>query len=84
MTGKKDKSLIYWRMNHQGKLRRTWVMLPIMIVVAIIFPFYTASQYGSVWYGVIFDIFMVAVWVAQLLYNMNKVKAGQSKQDGSL
>lgn len=81
MADKKDKSLIYWNMNYQGKLRRTWVMLPIMIIVAIIFPFYTASEYDSVWYGIAFDVFMVIVWVAQLLYNMNKAKEEQTHQN---
>lgn len=74
MAGKKDKSLIYWDMNYQGKLRRTWVMLPIVIIVAIVAPFYTASEYGNVLYGILFDIFMILVWAAQLVYNMMKVK----------
>lgn len=74
MAGKKDKSLIYWEMNYQGKLQRTWVLLPVVIIVAIISPFYTASQYDSVLCGILFDIFMFVVWAAQLVYNMNKAK----------
>ncbi|MBW3088638.1 hypothetical protein KIH77_07845 [Bifidobacterium sp. 82T24] len=75
MAGKKDKSLIYWNMNYKGKLRRTWVMLPICIIVGIIAPFYTANQYGSVMLGIVFDVVLAVVWVLQLLYNMKKAKS---------
>ena len=74
MAGKKDKSLIYWNMNYKGKLRRTWVMLPICIVVGVIAPFYTANQYGSVMVGIVFDIVLAVVFVLQLLYNMKMAK----------
>lgn len=96
MAGKKDKSLIYWNMNYKGKLRRTWVMLPICIIIGIIAPFYTAMEYGSILLGVVIDVVLAVTWVLQLLYNMRKAReeeqrerqqattptAGSSRRDG--
>lgn len=80
MAGKKDKSWIYWDMNYKGKLRRTWVMLPICIVIGIVAPFYTNSLYGSIWYGIVFDVILAVVFVAQLIYNMNMTKQEQKEE----
>lgn len=74
MAGKKDKSLIYWSMNYKGKLRRTWVMLPICIIIGVVAPFYTASAYDSIVLGLGFDVLLAVVWVCQLLYNMKKAR----------
>ncbi|PJM74213.1 hypothetical protein CS006_03565 [Bifidobacterium primatium] len=74
VAGKKDKSLIYWNMNYKGKLRRTWMMVPICIVLMVVAPFYTANEYGSVMVGIVFDVVLFVVMVLQLLYNMKKAK----------
>ena len=74
MAGKKDKSPIYWNMNYKGKLRRTWVMLPICIIIGVAAPFYTASEYDSIVMGLAFDVLLAVVWVCQLLYNMKKAR----------
>lgn len=80
MAGKKDRSLIYWNMNYKGKLRRTWVMLPICIIVGVIAPFYTAAEYGSVLLGVVIDVVLAVTWVLQLLYNMRKAREEEQEQ----
>lgn len=74
MAGKKDRSPIYWNMNYKGKLRRTWVMLPICIIIGVAAPFYTASAYDSIVLGLGFDVLLAVVWVCQLLYNMKKAR----------
>ncbi|KAB8291012.1 hypothetical protein [Bifidobacterium avesanii] len=73
---KKDKSLIYWSMNYRGKQRRTWVMLPICIILCIVAPFYTANEYGSVVPGIVFGLILIATWVGQYLYNRRKIEEG--------
>ncbi|OZG58145.1 hypothetical protein BTIS_0993 [Bifidobacterium tissieri] len=82
MAGKKDRSFNYWSMNYKGKLRRTWVMLPICIIVGIIAPFWTASEYGSMMVGIVIDIVMAVVWVLQLLYNMRKAREEEQQELG--
>lgn len=76
MAGKKDKSLVYWSMNYKGKQRRTMVLLPVCIVLCIVAPIYTANEYGSVVVGIVFDLVLMAVWVAQYLYNRKKIEEG--------
>lgn len=82
MAGKKDKSLIYWEMNYAGKLRRTWVMLPICIIVGVAAPFYTNMEYGSIAIGIVLDVILAVTWVAQFLYTRSKAaeEAAQKAQ----
>ena len=82
MAGKKDRSFNYWSMNYKGKLRRTWVMLPICIVVGIIAPFWTANEYGSMMMGFVLDVVLAVVWVLQLLYNMRKAREEEQQEQG--
>ena len=82
MAGKKDKSLIYWEMNYAGKLRRTWVMLPICIIVGVAAPFYTSMEYDSIAIGLVLDVILAVTWVAQFLYTKSKAaeEAAQKAQ----
>lgn len=65
---KKDKSIIYWNMNYEGKFRRTLWMIPFVIILCILLPLCL----GSSW--IIYDIIMIAVLVWQLWYTYKKMK----------
>lgn len=67
-SNKKDKSIIYWKMNYKGKFRRTLWMIPFVIILCILLPLCL----GSSW--IIYDIIMIAVLVWQLWYTYNKMK----------
>ena len=67
-SNKKDKSIIYWKMNYKGKFRRTLWMIPFVIILCILLPLCL----GSSW--IIYDIIMIAILVWQLWYTYNKMK----------
>ena len=67
-SNKKDKSIIYWKMNYKGKFRRTLWMIPFVIILCILLPL----CFGSSW--IIYDIIMIAILVWQLWYTYKKMK----------
>lgn len=67
-SNKKDKSIIYWKMNYKGKFRRTLWMIPFVIILCILLPLCL----GSSW--IIYDIILVAILLSQLWYTYNKMK----------
>lgn len=85
---KKDRSLVYWNMNYQGKLRRTKQLIPICVVLAIAAPFWTQWDSGSMLPGLAFSVLLVVVAVAQYAYNKKKAdeeeadQAAHGPQDG--
>ena len=67
-SNKKDKSIIYWKMNYKGKFRRTLWMIPFVIILCILLPLCL----GSSW--IIYDIIIIAILVWQLWYTYKKMK----------
>lgn len=67
-SNKKDKSIIYWKMNYKGKFRRTLWMIPFVIILCILLPLCL----GSSW--IIYDIIMIAILIWQLWYTYKKMK----------
>ena len=66
---KKDKDIIYWRMNYKGKFRRTLWFIPAVIILCFLTPFFM----GTYWFA--YDILMVAVLIWQLIYTYRKMKS---------
>ena len=66
---KKEKDMIYWKMNFKGKFRRTLWFIPIVIILCFLTPFFMDS------YWPVYDILMVAVLIWQLIYTYRKMKS---------
>lgn len=72
---KKDKSIIYWKMNYKGKFRRTLWFIPVVIVLCFLTPLFM----GRFW--IIYDIILIAVLVWQLWYTYKMKKVEEEVQE---
>lgn len=66
---KKDKDIIYWKMNYKGKFKRTLWFIPIVIILCFLTPFFMGS------YWPVYDVLIVVVLIWQLIYTYKKMKA---------
>lgn len=65
---KKDKDIIYWRMNYKGKFKRTLWFIPIIFVLCFLTPFFMGSNWPA------YDVLLVVVLIWQLIYTYRKMK----------
>lgn len=65
---KKDKDVIYWKMNYKGKFKRTLVFIPIVIILCFATPFFMGPGWP------LYDVVLVAVLIWQLVYTYKKMK----------
>ena len=72
---KKDKDIIYWRMNYKGKFKRTLWFIPIVIILCFLTPIFMGS------YWPVYDIFMIAVLIGQLIYTYRKMKSEERSDE---
>ncbi|MBB5182540.1 hypothetical protein [Catenisphaera adipataccumulans] len=72
---KKDKSFNYWSLTYQGKYERTRKMIPLVIVIAVLAPFFTSAAYDSTGVGIVFDVILIVTLILQLSYTKKKAMA---------
>lgn len=70
----KDKSFNYWKMNYRGKFKRTLWFIPVVAVLCFLTPYFM----GKFW--LLYDIVLVAVLIAQLIYTYRKMKDETEKK----
>ena len=66
---KKDKDIVYWRMNFKGKFKRTLWFIPIVIIMCFLTPFFMGA------YWPVYDVLMIVVLIWQLIYTYRKMKS---------
>ena len=66
---KTDKDIVYWKMNHKGKFKRTLWFIPIVIILCFLTPLFMGS------YWPVYDALMVVVLIWQLIYTYRKMKS---------
>ena len=66
---KKDKDIVYWKMNHKGKFKRTLWFIPIVIILCFLTPLFMGS------YWPVYDALMVVMLIWQLIYTYRKMKS---------
>ena len=71
---KKEKDLIYWKMDYKGKFKRTLLFIPIVLVLCFLTPLFM----GQSW--LFYDILMIIVLIWQLIYNYKKMKKEDSQK----
>ena len=74
---KKDKDIVYWKMNHKGKFKRTLWFIPIVIVLCFLTPLFMGE------YWPMYDVLMVVVLIWQLIYTYRKMKAEERSDEKS-
>ena len=74
---KKDRDIIYWKMNYKGKFRRTLWCIPIVIVLCFLTPHFMGSYWPA------YDIFLLAVLIWQLVYTYRKMKSEEHSDEES-
>ena len=74
---KKDKDIVYWKMDHKGKFKRTLWFIPIVIILCFLTPFFMGS------YWLVYDALMVVVLIWQLIYTYRKMKSEERSDEES-
>ena len=71
---KKDKDIVYWKMNFKGKFRRTLWFIPIVIILCFLTPLFM----GNSWF--VCDVVLVATLIWQLRYTYTMMKIEEKKR----
>lgn len=71
---KKDKDIVYWKMNSKGKFRRTLWLIPIVIILCFLTPLFM----GNSWF--VSDVVLVAtlIWQLRYTYTMMKIEENEN------
>ena len=72
---KKDKDIVYWKMNYNGKFKRTLRLIPIVIILCFLTPLFMGS------YWPVYDVLMIAVLIWQLIYTYRKMKSEERSDE---
>ncbi len=76
---KKDKDILYEKMNYKGKFRRTLWFISVVVILCFLTPLFM----GSFWF--VYDIILVAVliWQLQPTYKMMKIEEKKMAAENS-
>ena len=74
---KKDKDIIYWKMNYKGKFKRTLWFIPIVIILCFLTPLFMGE------YWPVYDVLMVVELILQLIYTYRKMKSEEHQDEES-
>ena len=72
---KKDKDIVYWKMNYKGKFKRTLWLIPMVIILCFLTPLFMGP------YWLVYDVLMVVVLIWQLIYTYRKMKSEERSDE---